>query len=183
MKTPIRLLLSCILIITTAFTQYAQAQDWVKFDAKQDMKFTMLFPQQPQQQDQTAQTAIGAVKVSMAMVDFSQNPKATNMLYMASHTVFPDSVSSDKMAKTDAFFEGSINGMVKNVQGTLLTTKTISYKSFPGREIKADVQGQATITARLYLIHNRLYILLVFSPPGKDDNADVAKFLNSFQSE
>jgi len=180
MKALTRLFLSCIVIV---FAQATHAQGWVKFDAKQDMKFTVLFPQKPQIQEQNAQTAVGPVKVSMAMVDLSQDTKATNMLYMASHTLFPDSVNADKIGKTDAFFEGSINGMIKNVQGTVTSTKTISYKTFPGREVKADVQGQATITARLYLIHSRLYILLVFSPVGKDDNADVAKFLNSFESE
>lgn len=160
-----------------------RAQDWVKFDAKQDQKFSVLFPQQPQKQDQVTQTAAGPLKISMVMLDLSQKPAASNMLYMASYTPLPDSLNSDRSDKLDGLFTGSINGMAKNVQGTVKSTKVISYKSFPGRETKVDVQGQAIITSRLYLIHNRLYMLMVFSATDKDDNADITKFLNSFESE
>lgn len=83
----------------------------------------------------------------------------------------------------DPLFTNSVNGMAKNVQGTVKSIKTITYNEFPGREAKVDVQGKAIITARLYLIHNRLYMIMVFSATGKDDNADVAKFLDSFESE
>lgn len=180
MNTLIKLLLSCILIITV---QAANAQEWVKFDASQDMKFSMLFPQQPQQQEQVTQSAAGPLKIHMVMLDFSNNTGASNMLYMASYTLLPDSINSDKKEMMDPLFTNSINGMAKNVQGTVKSTKTIAYKGFPGREAKVDVQGQAIITARIYLIHNRLYMAMVFSASGKDDNADAAKFLDSFESE
>lgn len=101
MKTLTALFLSCIAIV---FVQTVQAQDWVKFDAKQDMKFSLLFPQQPQQQQQETQTAAGPLKINMVMLDLSNNTAASNMLYLASYTLLPDSINSNKKGKDGPSF-------------------------------------------------------------------------------
>lgn len=178
-KNIYRLSLSCILAIVTL--SFAKAQEWTKYKSA-EMNFSILFPKSPAESEQSTPTALGNMTLHILMADLSQDASASNMLYMVNYTAFPDSVSSDHKDKMDAFFEGSINGMVKNVNGTLASSKNIDYKSFPGREIKVEIQG-GVITAREILIHNKLYIVMVISATGKDDNADVKKFFDSFESE
>jgi len=165
-------------IVTMAF---AQAQSWTKYQSA-EMKFGMLFPKSPAASEQSTPTALGNLTLHILLADMSQDPSASNMLYMVNYSAFPDSVSSDRKDKLDAFFDGSVNGMAKNVNGKLLSSKNIEYKSFPGREVKVEIQG-GIITAREFLIHNRLYIMMVISATGKDTNTDVTKFFDSFESE
>jgi len=172
----------CLAIVAMLSVSALHAQNWVNYRSA-EMKVNMLFPKKPVEQPQTQQTAVGPINLHITMLDQSNDPSASNMVYMMNYSAFPDSISSDRQDKLGDFFGGSISGMVKNINGTLISQKTIAYKTFPGREIKVDVQGQGTITARLILIHNRFYILMAISATGKDKNPDVAKFLDSFQSE
>ncbi|HVX49926.1 MAG TPA: hypothetical protein VHB48_07205 [Chitinophagaceae bacterium] len=158
------------------------AQDWVKYESA-EMKFKAIFPVKPSEQEQTTPTAAGDVKLHIIMADLSETPSATNMVYMINYSEMPDSVSSDVPDKLDAVFNGAVNGMAKNVNGSLLSSKRTTYKQFPAVDAKVDMQGQATITARVILVHNKMYLLAVISAPGKDDNPDLAKFFNSFESD
>lgn len=172
----------CLITLAVFLVSFASAQNWYTYSSPA-MKYKISFPQQPQEQKQTTQTAAGPVDLDIVLLDLSQNPSASNMVYAVNYTLFPDSLNSDRKDKMDAFFEGSVNGMATNMNGKVSSKKAITYKGFPGTEAKIDLQGQATVTARLILIHNRFYMQMVVSAANKDSNADVTKFLESFESE
>ncbi|HWB27174.1 MAG TPA: hypothetical protein VG738_16975 [Chitinophagaceae bacterium] len=183
-KTSKKSILPVIALIFTLLGSFSvsSAQEWIKY-ASAEMNFKAQFPLKPVEQQQSTPTAAGPIKMNMVMVDLSQNAEASNMLYMINYSALPDSISSDHQEKMDAFFDGAVKGMAKNVNGSLVSSKRMEYKGFPGDDAKIDLQGQGIITARAILIHNRFYILMVISGAGKDTNPDVTKFFDSFESE
>jgi len=165
-----------ILLFTMSFKNMG---DWYLFDSKE---FSIEFPKKPTASTQNVNSAIGELKMDMFMYDAS-NGGDDNVLYGLVTSVYPDSlVNSDKTEILSTFFRNSIDGAVKNVQGKLLTEKTIEINGFPGREIKVDYQnGLAIIKMRMYLVHNKMIFLQTITETAKDDNASALKFHNSFK--
>ena len=55
------------------------------------------------------------------MLDLSKSKDSQNLIYMSNCTVYPKkSISSEKKELIEDFFNGAINGAVKNVKGKLL---------------------------------------------------------------
>lgn len=165
-----------IVVFTTSFVLKA---DWFLLD---EPSFSILFPKKPEAQVQSVKSAIGDLTMNINMYDGSKD-NDENFLYGIITTEYPDSlINSDKKEKLAAFFRGSVDGAVKNVQGKLLSEKDIEMNGFPGREARVDFQnGLAIILMRSYLVHNKMYILQTITETKKEGNASVLKFYNSFK--
>ena len=182
-KRKIKIAFDILLVLCTLATCFAfvDPAEWQIFESK-EFQFKMSFPDKPAFSTQLVNTALGAMTLHIAQLDVSGDSTNPNLVYMINYTQFPDSINSDRKDKLDKFFDGSIAGMAKNVQGTVLSQKTIDYKGYPGREIRVDMPGQAVITARLILIKSRYFNMMVMTAPTKEPNAGISKFFDSFES-
>jgi len=79
----------------------------------------------------------------------------------------------------DAILAGAKNGAVSNANARLITARKIMLGIYPGIAFEAEVD-QLHLSARLYLVGTLLYQTFV-SRPADQSNADVNKFLDSFQ--
>jgi len=173
------LLLLCITVTAFAFTEPKQ---WQTFESK-ECKFKINFPGEATHTSQPVATAAGELKLDIFQFDGSADTSNNNLVYMVNCSVLPDSVNSSRKDLMDLFFEGSINGMATNIKGTVLSQTKADYKGYPGREVRYDLQGQATITVKLILIENRYYILMAITAVTKEPNPDIKKFFDSFENE
>jgi hypothetical protein len=78
--------------------------------------------------------------------------------------------------------------MVSNVQGTMKDKQPIALAGYPGRAVRFEIHPAGkSITglglARLYLVGDRLYQLLVVGDARHVDEAAAAAFFDSFQLE
>ena len=153
--------------------------DWLVYNAK-DWKVN--FPDAPVQSTKIIPTAIGDQTMHIYMYQVPQNAIKDNMVYSVIQTIFPDSVvNSDKTDLLEDFFRNSVDGAVKNVEGRLLSESSISYNSYPGREIKIAFHNDAAIiNARLYLVKNSIYFLQAICEKSQDNNESVKIFMESF---
>ena len=143
--------------------------------------FTVLAPEEMSISNQKVPSAIGELQMDI----FTYTPKKedSNLVYMLIHTAYPaESIHSDSLAKRNGFFESAINGAVTNVKGKLLTQTDLTIGQYPGKEITIDFQqGQYTITIRMYLVKNKMYLLQTISEPKKSGNELSKRFMNSFK--
>ena len=172
------LLLFCLLVTTFGFIEPKQ---WQTFESK-ECRFKINFPGEATHSSQPIATAAGQLKLDIFQFDAYADTSNNNLVYMVNYSVLPDSINSNNKDKLDLFFEGSINGMATNTKGTVLSQKQADYKGYPGREVRVDLQGQATITVKLILIENRYYILMAISAVPKEPNTDIKKFFDSFEN-
>lgn len=166
-----------IFILTTFTTSFVRPDDWVVFE---DSHFKILFPKKPADQTRTVDSPVGQLTIQIHMYEAPETDD--NHTYGVMTTEYPDStVSSDKKEVLDNFFNGAVEGAVKNVQGKLLSVETIQIDGYPGRHFRVDYQnGLAVITMRAYLVKNKMYMIQTITETKKDHNKAMDRFMNSF---
>lgn len=177
MKNIKPLLAICIVIL---FCSFAVA-DWVNLQSKEG-RFTMKFPRQPTLQTQNLDNEAFPIKMYMFVYDATKY-KDDNIVYLAMYCDYPDTlVNSDFRDEiVDTILNGSINGMANTMDGKITSAEKINYKGFPGKKIKLSLKdGQGYAYVKIYLVHNRMYMMEVACEPNNDHNASINKFFDSF---
>ncbi|RPD50991.1 hypothetical protein [Paracnuella aquatica] len=174
MKTTLLYLLFCL--STSVFHPFA---DWFLYKNQQ---MSIEFPQEPNITTQSVPTAVGDIEMKIASFE-SKNEADSNLAYVFIASDYPDSlINSGKKELLPQFFRASVDGAEKNVNGKLISEKEISIEGFPGREVNVDYgNGQAIISFRMYLVHNRAYFIQTLSETEKAANKDAIRFMNSFK--
>jgi hypothetical protein len=87
-----------------------------------------------------------------------------------------------RFGSTSAKLDAAVDGMVASVNGKLIRAYDIQLAGkYSGREVKAQLPNNAgIIVARIYLVRQRFYELLVTGPQSWVTSADANKFLDSF---
>ncbi len=177
MKQIVTVFVGIIILLVGMCFEYVE--DWYVFDSKE---FSIEFPKKPTASIQTFNSAVGELKMDMLMYDGSKD-NDDNFLYGLITSEYPDSlINSGKTEILSTFFRNSIDGTVKNVQGKLLSEKSIEINGFHGREVKVDFQnGLAIIKMRMYLVQNKMIILQTITETSRDNNPPVSKFHDTFK--
>jgi len=144
-------------------------------------KFKIEFPNAPATEKRVINSVAGELTMNIILYDASKE-KNNNLIYMVNYTDYPDSlVNSDQKERLKDFFRNSIDGAVNNVHGKLLSESVVASGNFPGREIRIDFNnGTAVITARIFLVKNRMYMIEVITETKNDFNKSINHFLDSF---
>jgi hypothetical protein len=180
-----RLLLSTAVAtsVLTVLFSFTQAKQWYDYESK-GMGFKIKFPKKPQESAQEVSSTLGKLKINTAMFDGSADVSASNIAYAVSLINYLSPLVNSKFTGDQpALFRGALDGAANNVQGKIVAEKTISFKNYPGREAKITMQDETAITCRCILVQNKMYVLMVVSAVNRDTNADVTKFLDSFDLE
>jgi len=166
-------------LFLTVILSFSFPGDWVLLE-KSDFK--ILFPQKPEEQTQTVNTALGKLNIDTYIYEVPDSKKDDNLMYMFAQTAYPDTaINSDKKDLLDKFFRGSIDGAVNNVHGKLLSETVIQLNGYPGRKVRIDFKdGLAVINMGFYLVKNKLYMSETITETKNDFNKSIDKFFNSF---
>lgn len=155
-------------------------QTWTPIDGSK-FGFEAISPEKMVQSNQTVQSEVG--ELTMNMFTYTPKSKDDNLVYMIINSQYPEgSVNSDNIEQRSDFFTGAINGAVKNVNGKLLTEKSLKLGDYPGKEVTIDYNnGVYIITLRVYLVKNQVYMMQVISETSKSGNSDSVRFLESLK--
>lgn len=168
-----------ILLVCLTLQQCNKPKEWetFKFDK---YGYWMDFPSEPEYMTRKVNSEIGPLDLHFYVFD---NTDSGGNYYASAYSEYPDSIiNSNKKELLDNFFSGSIQGIVKNVHGELLSETIIELNGYPGREIRASIRdGLIVMKVRMYLVQNKMYMLQVLTPAKNDFNTSINKFLNSFE--
>jgi hypothetical protein len=140
-------------------------------------KFSITAPGELKEELQSVDTDVGKIDIHMYTLEKS------GRAYVVGYSDYPQ----EMINQTDPqkLLDGGRDGAMKNVSGKLIKEKKITLKENPGRELVLDgtsASGQeATIMARLFLVGNRLYQVMVVTPKGADSSSETSDFLGSFK--
>ena len=89
--------------------------------------------------------------------------------------------SGESEAQLQARLDGSRDGAVRGVGGTLTSESNITLSGkYPGREVQADIPSKkGVLRARIYFVDQRLYQMIVTGTKPWATSADATKFLDS----
>jgi hypothetical protein len=134
--------------------------------------FSIMLPGTPELQTQTVNTAAGPIVVKMYIVNDN------GMAYIVSYNDYPQEAMDQ--TTPEQVLDGARDGAVANVYGKLLSETILSLDGYPGRQINVGV-GDNGIKARIYLVNNRLYNVMVSGPGQKLTTKTVGDVLESFK--
>jgi hypothetical protein len=175
-----------LLLCLSMFILSAQAssEKW-ETTVVEHANYSISFPGTPSPNFQQVETELGTLDLNMLILDGSAIGDV-NYLYLVNVTTYPgDRIDSDNEETVEDFFIGIIEGASTNVDGELLSEEVITYKGYPGREIKVEYYLEdsevALIQMRIYLVKNTTYMLQCMSPIDNPGNKSVKKFMKSFK--
>lgn len=135
-------------------------------------RFSVVGSGTPQEQKQSVETTAGPVPVTMYLFHTKTSTQ------FASYADYPP--GSIQAVTTTSALDGARDGFVRNVRGTLLNEREITYHKHPGREFRVAAPGGLLMLARVYLVGSRLYQLVVVARKDQFAEEEARKFLQSF---
>jgi hypothetical protein len=141
-------------------------------------RYRVQFAGQPKHQEKIVPTPVGPVTAKFAISD---ERSGTGRVVM--YVDYPPNLFGP--GSVNAGLEGACQGMIAEGQLTALSKKTVSLNGYPGREVSFDSQPgrpgpKMQGRARLYLVGNRLYQILIAGRTGVIQSETIDGFLNSF---
>ncbi len=108
--------------------------------------------------------------------------RSPDSAYVVSVVVLPQDALDLRISDRERF-DGGREGMLAKTPGSRLRAeKDIMLNGvYPGREFIVDVPGKMTLSARMYLVGPRLFLLIAAGPNFTPDHSDVSKFFSSFR--
>jgi hypothetical protein len=164
-----RCLFAAVAVMCFGVALSAQAQEWKPYSYPMD-GFRASFPSEPQLQKSNVPTAAGTFELRNYVV-----PTSSGTLFIGVCDY------GGKVAGTDpdTVLQGSKEGALKNTNGHLLSENKVMLGIYHGLEFESE-NDTLHFSARLYMVGDTLYQVLVVSPLGSN-NADTARFLDSFE--
>ncbi|MGK7878044.1 MAG: PsbP-related protein [Xenococcaceae cyanobacterium] len=160
-------------LLESTATAKSLTDNWKTYTAR-DNSYTVKFPGQPQEQNQSTNTPLGSL--NFLIVSYGDNAKGR--AYMTTHVTYPVNPSNYNVEKG---LDGARDGAARNTNSTILSEKKISYDGHPGREITMRNETGITQRAKIFIDPQgpTLYQILVVAEDGNVDFPEADAFLNS----
>jgi hypothetical protein len=155
-----------------------RAGDTLEFKpfSSREGRFTISFPGTPEQSTTTLKSPIGDMVLQVFKVARNNDKVAYTLIY---YDYPPEAIKSTDPEK---IFDAAQQGGLDATHGKVIKTTDIvkTDKAPASRDLEIEIQGTTTY-ARMILVGNRLYVIMVI-PPATQGAADHARaFLDSFK--
>lgn len=159
--------------------QELRSNGWKEFYSL-DGRFRILFPGKPVEQSAVSEKEAGRLEGRLYALE------AAGGTYIAAYNDLSTTVTGH--GAVSSMLDRGRDAALASGQGKLVSEKAVSVAGYPGREIKAEIP-EGMILAKVYLVRQRLYQLIVFTPDLRTlprlkcafYESSAHKFLDSFR--
>lgn len=166
-----------ILVMSAAFACGTKVPvGWTTYSSPEG-RYSVLFPGKPELSTEQAPAHTGETLTQYFAICTDPDAGGDVVYNVAYFDLAPSMAYS---------FDEARDGYVKAVNGTLQSEKTIQFKGFPGRELKATANSSGkdfSLMARLILVEKRVYMVQFIFTKSYDAARAADKsatFFNSF---
>jgi len=173
MTTKATLLIAAILLLACGSHQAelkSAHADWVVFSPK-DGGFSVKLPSNPT--ERPLPQGVEAGRTPSPVYELTSG----GLKYVITYKDHPFSVEG---AQRDKLLEMGAEAGITGAGGKVVSNKPISLDDYPGREAKGEMGG-SLYQSRVYLVKQRLYLLIVWLPADKAGSESAARFFESFK--
>jgi hypothetical protein len=142
---------------------------WASF-VSEEGRFSVLMPDIPTDQTETVDSTHGPYTTHLFVV------KDTTSVYLIGWVDYAPSFAFDKKAELEA----NRDNFVKGISAKLITTRPTIIDGYSAIEFTAETADRV-FKSRVYMVGRRPYQIVIGSPKGLDDSANVNRFFNSFK--
>lgn len=166
---------SALVLIVLLLTACGSKSEPTEF-INEEGNFSVMSPFSLEESSQTVDTAAGPIEIHFFMADDG------NSAFMVGYSDYPAEIVD--INDPNDMLDGAAEGATANINGTLVSQNNITLDGYPGRELALEGtfdNFNASAKARIYLVGNRLYQVLVISSEGNITTEDMDAFLQSFK--
>ena len=142
---------------------------WVKYTSDEG-RFSVLMPVAPEEKTETTPSDHGPYTTHLFIL--RQPPH----VFLIGYVDYDPSFNFNRQAE----LEMNRDNFVKGLNATLLTTKFVTIDGYSALEFTAELP-QRIFRSRVYMVGRRPYQIVIGSPKGVDDSANIERFFNSFK--
>lgn len=142
---------------------------WVKFTSDAG-RFTVLMPERPNDKVETTDSAHGPYTTHLFIV---RDPTS---VYLIGWVDYDPSFNFNRQAELEA----NRDNFVKGVGAKLINSRPTVIDGYSAIEFTAETDDRV-FKSRVYMVGRRPYQIVIGSPKGQDDTANVNRFFNSFK--
>ena len=147
----------------------ADSNAWVHFNSE-DGRFSVMMPQIPTDKTETEQSQHGPYTTHLFIV------KDTTSVYLIGWVDYDPSFNFNRQAELEA----NRDNFVKGINAKLVTTRPAVIDGYSAIEFTAETEDRV-FKSRVFMVGRRPYQIVIGSPKGMDDSANVNRFFNSFK--
>jgi hypothetical protein len=162
---------SAILMLVVSAFVIAQEKVTLKEFVSTTGGFSVKMPGTPEDKSEQIDSADGPLDVHTFAVDVGKTG------YVVQYNDYSDPVTSDEIEKILAAVR---DGGSKEIQGKIVSEKTISRSGFPGKSIQVE-SGDLVYYEDCYIAGQRLYQVIFSMPAGEKMPKEAEEFRSSFQ--
>jgi hypothetical protein len=146
--------------------------EWKSFISKEG-NYEVQMPGTPLENRKIVKLPNGTVFVVQATLEVKKGE------YVVGFSEHPDAVV--KADTAEKRLDNARNGVLSKTHAKLKSEKQIKLEGHNGRELDLEINANLVVRARLFVINNRMYQLMVVGPRELVASADTGKFLDSFK--
>lgn len=136
-------------------------------------RFSVLFPGEPKKNIKLLNTIAGKIDLVM----YTAGSKKSG--FVVGYADYPEEAVKDP--EPQKMLDGARDGALSNVRGELVDETVLDFQGYPARELEIDVPRRGTVRARLIIVGNRLYQMMVISPSDNILYEKGTEFFDSFE--
>jgi hypothetical protein len=178
-KTTSSILFALFLLAAFAFTT---SDEWYLYESK-TYSFKVEYPGKPTEKVKVLNTAEGDLNLNLFEYVTQKTDVESAVAYIASYIEYPiQTVNSDDKEKLKQFYRKMVDGVVTRVSGKLMKETIISLEGFEGVEARIEMkEGTEFVKLKVYLIHNKMYMVEAVTETKNEFNPSINRFVNSFR--
>jgi hypothetical protein len=142
---------------------------WASFTSDEG-HFSVLMPEIPTDKAETVDSAHGPYTTHLFVV------RDTTSVYLIGWVDYDPSFNFNRQAELEA----NRDNFVKGIQAKLVSTRPTIIDGYSALEFTAETEDRV-FKSRVYMVGRRPYQIVIGSPKGQDDSANVNRFFNSFK--
>ena len=142
---------------------------WVKFTSDEG-RFSVMMPEIPEDKMETTESAHGPYTTHLFIV------KDPTSVYLIGWVDYDPSFNFNRQAELEA----NRDNFVKGINAKLITSHATVVDGYSALEFMAETEDRV-FKSRVYMVGRRPYQIVIGSPKGQDDAAQVNRFFNSFK--
>jgi len=127
-------------------------------------------PEIPEDKTETTDSTHGPYTTHLFIV------RDTTNVYLIGWVDYDPSFNFNRQAELEA----NRDNFVKGISATLISTRPTVIDGYPALEFTAETTDRV-FKSRVYMVGRRPYQIVIGSPKGSDEAAQVSRFFNSFK--
>jgi hypothetical protein len=147
---------------------------WKEFTSKEG-GFVVLMPGVPVEDKKALRLPSGPADLNLYVVERKKEETA----YIVAYCELPETVL--KNGTDENRLDYAQKRAVASTKGKLAGEKKIKLGTYPGRELRFEVEGKGEVRQRIYAAREKVYQLMVAGPKEMTDSKDADKFFQSFK--